>query len=217
MSKIYKITNNINSKIYIGKTKLNISERFKQHCSDSKKNSEQKRPLYNAMKKYGTEHFQIELIEECADDIADEREKFWINFYNSYYDGYNATLGGDGKSYIDTFELLQLWNSGKTLKEISEITKHDCGWLSFLLKNEGIQSEEIQKRSKKTKKVQMLDKVNNEPLKTFNSVREAARYLIQEQNLSVNNEGGYTSHISQVCSGKRKSCLGYKWQYVLED
>lgn len=214
MSKIYKITNNINSKIYIGKTKLNISERFKQHCSDSTKNSEEKRPLYNAMKKYGTEHFQVELIEECADEIADEREKFWINFYNSYYDGYNATLGGDGKSYIDTFELLSLWNEGKSLKEIKEITNHSPDWISFLLKEKGVSSEEIQKRGKKTKRVQMLDKVTEEPLKNFNSVRGAARYLIQEQNLSKDNEGGYASHISQVCLGKRKSCFGYKWRYL---
>lgn len=51
------------------------------------------------MRKYGIEHFHIEQIEET--DKPEEREIYWINFYNSYKNGYNATLGGDGKKYID--------------------------------------------------------------------------------------------------------------------
>lgn len=92
MAYIYRIVNDINDKIYIGKTQFSIEKRFRQHCKDSQRQQCSKRPLYNAMKKYGIQHFSIELIEETNN--PEEREKFWIKQYNSYKNGYNATLGG---------------------------------------------------------------------------------------------------------------------------
>ena len=97
MAYIYKIVNDINNKVYIGKTEFSIEKRFKEHCRDSKK-EHQNRPLYNAMNKYGIEHFKIELIEECNN--PEEREIYWIQHFDSYKNGYNATLGGDGKNIL---------------------------------------------------------------------------------------------------------------------
>lgn len=88
MAFIYKITNDINQKIYIGKTERSIEERFKEHCREYRKERCEKRPLYAAMKKYGTEHFQVELVEET--DNPEEREQYWIKFYNCY--GSTATM-----------------------------------------------------------------------------------------------------------------------------
>ena len=62
MAYIYCITNIINSKRYIGKTTLTVQERFKQHCKDSQKERCDKRPLYDAMNKYGIENFIVEYI-----------------------------------------------------------------------------------------------------------------------------------------------------------
>ena len=62
MPYIYKITNTINNKVYIGKTVASIEERWKEHCHDYKRHRCEKRPLYAAMRKYGVEHFQIELF-----------------------------------------------------------------------------------------------------------------------------------------------------------
>ena len=64
MGYIYKISNTINDKVYIGKTAFSIEKRFKEHCQDAFKEHNEKRPLYSAMRKYGVEHFHIELIEE---------------------------------------------------------------------------------------------------------------------------------------------------------
>ena len=216
MSKIYKIINDINDKVYIGKTNSTIEKRFKEHCADSIRRNEENRPLYRAMNKYGIEHFSIQLIENCADEEASEREQYWIGFYKGYTEGYNATLGGDGKTYIDISELLKLWSEGKTLKEIAEITCHDKGWISNLLKENGIDEKDIRERSQIKKQVQMLDKKTDEILQTFSSTREAARWLIKTKGLKKASEGGYSSHISEVCNGKRKSCNGYKWQYAIE-
>ena len=72
MGYIYKITNDINNKIYIGLTSRNLDIRFKEHLKDSK--TDLNRPLYRAMNKYGAEHFTISLIEEVPDEILSQRE-----------------------------------------------------------------------------------------------------------------------------------------------
>ena len=101
MAYIYKITNKLNGKIYIGKTTKTIEERYKEHCNDYMKDRNENRPLYRAMKKYGIKNFSIEEIEECSTSNSSERETYWIEYYNSFSNGYNATRGGDGKAYID--------------------------------------------------------------------------------------------------------------------
>ena len=76
MPYIYKITNNLNGKVYIGKTNFTIEKRWREHCQDSQKETLQKRPLYSAMKKYGIENFSIEEIEQLeTPQQAEEREK----------------------------------------------------------------------------------------------------------------------------------------------
>ena len=99
MSYIYKIINDINNKVYVGKTEFSIEKRFKEHCSDAFRDRNEKRPLYAAMRKYGIEHFHVELIEET--DNPEEREIYWIGYFNGYTQGYNATKGGDGKKLYD--------------------------------------------------------------------------------------------------------------------
>ena len=81
MGYIYKITNQINQKIYIGLTRDSIENRWESH----KKKASQypNRYLYDAMNHYGYDNFTIEQIEECNDDILDEREIYWIAFFNS--------------------------------------------------------------------------------------------------------------------------------------
>jgi group I intron endonuclease len=74
MSYIYVITNDINGKQYVGQTSGSLEKRFKQHINDMNKRSEEKRPLYSAMKKYGIEHFYITLIEECSYKEVDKKE-----------------------------------------------------------------------------------------------------------------------------------------------
>ena len=99
MAYIYQIVNDINQKIYIGKTEFSLEKRFKEHCKDAFKREKEKRPLYSAIRKYGPENFHIELIE--ITEYPEEREIYWIKEKDSYKKGYNATLGGRGKRYIN--------------------------------------------------------------------------------------------------------------------
>ena len=108
MSFIYCITNDINDKQYVGKTDHTIEKRFKEHCQDSKRERMEKRPLYNAMNKYGIEHFHIEQLEECSYEESEDREIYWIKKLNTFNDGYNATLGGDSKHYLDYDKILYI-------------------------------------------------------------------------------------------------------------
>ena len=147
MPYIYKIENKLNGKIYIGKTLKTVQERWKEHCHDFKRERCEKRPLYSAMNKYGIENFFIEEIEQCEANILSEREKYWIEYYNSFKYGYNATIGGDGRSYLDYDLILSLWQEGKTAKEIAKILNHDEYSVRLALDIKGITSEKRQQRS----------------------------------------------------------------------
>lgn len=95
---IYKITNIINNKVYIGKS-TNIERRWKEHIRHSKDEfTKEKPPIHKAINKYGLESFIFEIVEECEVDFLNEREMFYIKFYNSRNKkkGYNITEGGDG-------------------------------------------------------------------------------------------------------------------------
>lgn len=158
MAYIYKITNQVNGKVYIGKTTENsIEQRWKEHQQDCKKERCKSRPFYRALNKYGLDQFTVEEVEQCDVSVLDERETYWINYYRSYIgwddcNGYNATLGGDGKCYCDYDWVYSLWQEGKIIKNIAQITKYDQATISKILHNKGITTEEIRQRAMKFRK-----------------------------------------------------------------
>lgn len=91
---IYKITNKNNGKIYIGQSN-NIERRFKQH---QQKGAESRIPLDIAIKKYGKDNFTYEIIELCSLEELNEKQSYWIKYYNSIENGYNCSEGGDQQS-----------------------------------------------------------------------------------------------------------------------
>jgi group I intron endonuclease len=81
-------------KKYIGKT-LKCLERRKSSHKSAAKYEKRNLKFYNAIKKYGWNSFIWGVIEECDVELLNEQEVFWIDKYNTYYKGYNSTLGGD--------------------------------------------------------------------------------------------------------------------------
>ena len=96
MGVIYKIINNVNNKIYIGKTSRNLNIRWQEHLREAK-NTNHNIALYNAIRKYGESNFTCEIVEDNVPlDILNERESYYIALYDSKNNGYNETNGGDG-------------------------------------------------------------------------------------------------------------------------
>ena len=94
---VYKITNKVNNKVYIGITSKGISARWKEHIYSAEHGCPFK--LHNAIRKYGKENFSIELIDFCNSwEELTEKEQYYISEYKSLQDeyGYNMTEGGDG-------------------------------------------------------------------------------------------------------------------------
>ena len=119
---IYKIENLITHKIYIGQS-IDIKERWKMHRYPSTYLDPTKETyyykLYTAFREYGLENFNFSIIEECSQDKLNEQEIYWINYYNSYYNGYNMTLGGDGINRPSEKKIYQYDRLGNFIQEFS--------------------------------------------------------------------------------------------------
>ena len=216
MAFIYKITNDINDKVYVGKTEFSIEKRFKEHCKDAFKELNEKRPLYSAMRKYGIENFHIELIEET--DNPEEREIYWIAYYKGYEDGYNATLGGDGKKIFNYMEIAEALEKHPYPVDIANQFNCSTDTVRNIAKLLNIKvfnkSCEIMK-NEKSKKIYQFSKTN-ELINSFNSTVEAGQWCFDNKKcISLNS--GVRSHIAECANGKRKSAYGYIWKYDIPD
>ena len=99
LGKIYLISNDINDKVYVGQTIQTLNKRFNGHCCYSKSDRSVNMYIKRAIHKYGKDKFHITLIEECPINLLNNREKYWIAFYDSYNNGYNLTKGGQDSNY----------------------------------------------------------------------------------------------------------------------
>ena len=95
ISGIYKIENLINHKVYVGQSQ-NIFNRWKSHLNDLNHDKHYNPHLQRAWNKYSENNFKFEIIECCDIDSLDEREIYWIAYFDSFKNGYNQNIGGDG-------------------------------------------------------------------------------------------------------------------------
>lgn len=223
MGYIYKITNDVNGKMYVGKTEqVNPYNRWKEHLSNCNCVLFKNKPLYRAMNKYGIEHFRFEIIEEInnPEEIC-QRERYWINKLNTYCgvkdcNGYNATLGGDGVSYLnlDEKDIIRYhteeacYVSGDTARHFNVDNKTI---MAILLQNHI--PWVIERDIRRLKVYQEYGGVYQVDIKTkiilnsFENVNDASIYLgKQEKN----------TNIYLACKGKKKKghqAYGYLWYY----
>lgn len=177
MAFIYKITNDINDKVYIGMTTRSIECRWKEHLRHSSQ------LIDAAIQQLGKEHFKIEIIEECSEEEVDDKEVYWIKFYNSYEEGYNVTLGGRDKKMIMTNrvnEVLEWWNKGLTINRIVKETGLNVETVRGYLNKSGIDHDQIQQRANlyigksKSKPVGQYD-LNDNLIKIWDSQAQIRR------------------------------------------
>lgn len=106
---IYQIYNLINHKRYIGQSS-NLDFRWTHHRADLRGNNHHNRHLQGAWNKYGESNFQFSILEECLENQLNEKEQYWIEYYDSYNPehGYNLDHGGLGtRGYKHTDEEIE--------------------------------------------------------------------------------------------------------------
>lgn len=205
---IYCITNLINNKKYIGLTaKSSPYERWNEHIRAAKRN--ESNIIYKAIRKYKVDNFYFEVIDVClsADELV-ECEIEWISKLDTFTNGYNMTLGGEGI----------ITGKGLSEEHKRKISKSNLG--------KKCTPEHIEKNKQSKLKnptnywlgkkmpqsmIEKFKKVHNKPvsqfskdgilIKHFDSIKSA------EEELNMNGA------ISKVCSGKRKTAGGYIWRY----
>lgn len=131
---IYKITNINNNKVYIGQSN-NLERRYKEHFIWNLNN---KQYIDELIQDLGKENFSFEIIEECELEVLDEKEKYWIEYYNSFYEGYNKTKGGAGDFYgnpkltiDDVKRIRESYNNKEERKEVYKLYKDKITYSGF--------------------------------------------------------------------------------------
>ena len=204
---LYVITNSVNDKVYVWKTYRTIEERFKEHILESKRERSKNRDIYKAMNTLGVDKFHINLLGQFDEGLLEEKECEYIKLYDSYRNGYNNTLGGDGKRYVEFTdeEAIETYNRCKSVRKACKELNCDKDTLSIILRKNGVDTSRY-------------GNLNNTPIKnslgeTFNSINSASEYLIK-----TNRVNGKLTNISKsilrVLNKKRKTYLKLKWEYV---
>lgn len=97
---IYAIRNKVNGKMYIGQ-QIDIKSRWKQHVRELKSKTHCNSYLQYSWDKYGEDCFDFFIIEECESGLLNKTEMYYISKYDTFKNGYNLTLGGDGSDYSE--------------------------------------------------------------------------------------------------------------------
>ena len=137
---IYKITNKINGHSYIGLS-VDIERRWNDHKSPYCWKRECNKPLYKAFVEYGIKNFSFEILEECSIKDLGDKEKYYIEKFNTYKDGYNATTGGEdynGEGHPkhklnkdDIIDIRTRYNNLERKHEVYELYKNRIGESGF--------------------------------------------------------------------------------------
>lgn len=218
---IYKIENQINGKAYIGQS-INIEQRWKTHIREGKNYHEGGRgyAIHKAISKYGVENFSFVVLEECKEEELNDREKYWISQYDSYYNGYNCTKGGDGATdhfkkrvfcynlngeYLEEFE---------SVKEAAEFLGINPMCISNCCSGKQRASHGFQFSHKK--------KTMGKTIQTLGSAKRVGQYtkdgeLVAEYPSASDaaRAMNLTKHsIADCCRGRQKTSAGYIWKYI---
>lgn len=211
---IYKITNKINGKYYIGQS-VDTERRRQEHFKPYRRNKapEKDRPLYQDIKKYGKDNFKFEVIKECDVKDLDKWEIYYLKnapkekLYNVAIDAIPMHDPNENKKHGQFFHN---WNKKQWKKKSyrEERSKASSKLQKERLKNPDYLAEKSAQLKKYTdslkKKVAQYDKQGN-LIAIYNGVREAERITGVPSQL-ISNVALHKKH--------RKTAKGFKWEYL---
>lgn len=196
---IYKYTNKLNGKTYVGQT-INEDQRMKDHLKAARleSNSQHHTPFHRALKKYGLENFDYEVIfrihcpKEVAKDILNPLEEKYVKEYSAFIKdgGYNLTKGGDGVKGRE-IPIEQRKRQSEALKG------------RFAGEKNPMYGTHWNENQKKCCKPIVQLSLDGNLVAEYESIASATRAL----NLSSN------GNISKCLKGTRKTVYGFKWKY----
>lgn len=199
MGYIYKITNNINNKVYIGQTKNLTKYRWQHHIwkASHPEKEDTNYPLYRAMRKYGIINFSCEELEQINNELLNERERYWIEYYHSYTpNGYNCDLGGAGASKFNHKEILDYFLSEGQHNATQTANYFKCSLVTVL---KILESNNL-KGNGRCQPVYQIDRNTGEIINQFQSLTEVEKIL-----------GLHKTQVWSAVNGQAKTAGGYCW------
>lgn len=188
---IYKFQNLITKEAYIGQS-VHLEERYKHHQREYLTGATK---FYKNLQQWGWNNFSYEVIELCTKDELNAKEVYWIDFYDSFHNGYNETKGGSNKWSVDETQIQQLYDNGLSPKEIAQQLSISLSvvykYLSYYPNFQQTQQNTI---------IFQYD-LQGKFVQEWASRKEAARHL------SID-----ATAIGKVISGERKSAGGFLWR-----
>lgn len=199
----------IDGRVYIGQTCLSIEKRAGSNGNKYKGCTK----FWNAIQKYGWNNFEhIVLASDLTLDQANELEKQYIEKFNSIENGFNLVEGGRNHSWTEEYrqqrrERFLGEKNPNYGKPRSEETKRKIGEANKIaLLGKKLSEETKKKISESNKKYTPIICVETQ--KIYNCPTDAAE--------DIGNKKA-SSHITEVCKGKRKTACGYHWSYLDKD
>lgn len=238
MGNIYLIVNKIDNKKYIGQTTTSVEERFKAHLRTNKN-----LPLYNAIKKYGKENFEVFcLMSNVNEDELDYYEMYFIEYYNTFVDGYNMTKGGKGfrgihsdvtkerisismnndeirQKIFTEIRAIKISNALKNRKKslehrlkLSANAKKRTGYKNPFYNKSHTISSKAKISNKNSKPVLMLSQ-DNKVIREFKNGRDGANYIKNLLSLKYKVESIYRRINWRCAKQDLKPYMNYIWKY----
>lgn len=199
---IYKITNKLNNKCYIGQS-IDIERRWKEHIASIK--SKKQNQIYLAFRKYGLTNFSFEIIELCEEQDLDEKEMYWIKYYDSYNNGYNMTIGGEGKR-LDYDYITSQYKIYKTMQDTALHSNCSIQTVSNALKAYNI-TPNYNGSTGIGHQIKQIDPQTLKVIKIYNSISQAMQEVGAKNNAAI----------SKVISGQMDTAYGYIWKDITFD
>lgn len=209
---IYKITNNINNKCYIGQTIKTPEERWKEHKQHAfgTHTNDVNKSLYKAMRKYGIENFSFEVLQNNIEtyEQLDKAEIYWIDFYNSFVKGYNETFGGQRyHKILPNEEIIQDYYKTKSARKTALNFGIDHSTVDNILNSNNIPRFSFRQAAGQKIKIS-----KNNFVKEFDSVRDCAEWFV-ENNICK------TKNVESARTGLKnaRAKTGYYYGYLIEN